>query len=170
MLITKLQNAATLLQIYAKNPILCNTLIFRAEKDTPFQRRKLPRSIPGGFGTVFPRRRLHFFIPGGLGGHFLRGKLPRSIPGGLSSKIPRRSHPAVTIAHKKTQQGQNPAALKIQIVAAYLQTIISRIILSVVCIPSAPMRPRLQMVFSIQSSIIPSFEEMQMLSIARTAA
>lgn len=52
----------------------------------------------------------------------------------------------------------------------YLQTIISRIILSVVCIPSAPMRPRLQMVFSMQSSMIPSFDEMQILSRANTAA
>ena len=52
----------------------------------------------------------------------------------------------------------------------YLQTIISRIILSVVCMPSAPMRPRLQMVFSMLSSMIPSLDEIQIPSRARTAA
>ena len=72
MLITKLQNAATPLQIYAKNPILCNTLISRAEKDTPFPRRTVPRMLPRG-----------------LDGHFLRGKLPRSIPGELDGSFPR---------------------------------------------------------------------------------
>ena len=64
MLITKLQNAATPLQIYAKNPILCNTLIFRAEKDTPFPRRTVPLMLPRGLGTVFTRRQLQFPIPG----------------------------------------------------------------------------------------------------------
>ena len=38
---------------------------FCAEKDTPFPRRRVPRRIPGGFGTVFPRRRLQFSIPRG---------------------------------------------------------------------------------------------------------
>ena len=36
---------------------------FRAEKDTPFLRRKVPRRIPGGLGNGFPRRRLHFSVP-----------------------------------------------------------------------------------------------------------
>ena len=90
MLITKLQNAATPLQIYAKNPILCNTLIFRAEKDTPFTRRTVPRMLPRGIGTVFPRRQLHFSIPGGLGTVFPRRQLHFSIPGGLGTVFPRR--------------------------------------------------------------------------------
>ena len=207
MLITKLQNAAIPLQIYAKNPILCNTLISCAEKDTQFPRRTMPRLPPGGLGTVCPRRRLHFYIPGWFGGIFPRRRLhfsvpggkdtlfprrtvPRSIPGGLGTVFPRRRQlfsiprgkrypiPAqnrVTEAHPEATTQKNaarpkPCCVKNRIVTAYLQTIISRIILSVVCIPSAPMRPRLQMVFSIQSSIIPSFEDMQMLSIARTAA
>jgi hypothetical protein len=80
MLITKLQNAATQLQIYAKNPILCNTLISRAEKDTPFQHRTVPRMLPRGFGGHFPRRRLHFSIPGGFGTVFPRRRLHFSIP------------------------------------------------------------------------------------------
>ena len=36
---------------------------FRAGKDTPFPRRRLPRRIPGGLGNGFPRRRLHFSVP-----------------------------------------------------------------------------------------------------------
>jgi hypothetical protein len=34
----------------------------RAEKDTPFLRRRLHFSVPGGFGSPFPRRRLLFQI------------------------------------------------------------------------------------------------------------
>ena len=117
MLITKLQNAAIPLQIYAKNPILCNTLIYCAEKDTQFPRRKVPRSIPGWFGGIFPRRRLHFSVPGGLSSKILRGKLPRSIPSGICGKIPRGTtsqRHTQRPPHKKTQQGKNPAALKIE--------------------------------------------------------
>ena len=36
---------------------------FRAGKDTPFPRRKVPRRIPGGLGHRFPRRRPHFSVP-----------------------------------------------------------------------------------------------------------
>ena len=35
----------------------------RAEKDTPFPRRRVPRRIPSGLGNGFPRRRLHFSVP-----------------------------------------------------------------------------------------------------------
>ena len=38
---------------------------FCAEKDTPFPLRRVPRSIPGGFGGIFLRRRLQFSIPRG---------------------------------------------------------------------------------------------------------
>ena len=90
---------------------------FRAVNDTPFLRRKLPRSIPGWFGGIFLRRRLHFSVPGVLGSHFQRRKLLRSIPGGLGTVFPRGTVPqrhTQRPPHKKTQQGQNPAALKIE--------------------------------------------------------
>lgn len=45
----------------------------------------------------------------------------------------------------------------------------SKIIVSVLCIPTEPMRPRLRMVFSMSSSMMPSLEEMQMSSSASTA-
>ena len=35
---------------------------FRAKNDTPFPRRTLPRSIPGGFGHGFPAQAATFFL------------------------------------------------------------------------------------------------------------
>lgn len=54
-------------------------------------------------------------------------------------------------------------------VSAYLLTMMSRIMRSVTCMPCEPRLPRLQIVFSMQSSMMPSFDEMQMLSNANTA-
>ena len=150
---------------------------------SPFPRRRLLFSIPGGFGDIFLRGRLHFSFPSEKDTLFLRRKLPRSFPGGFRRHFPAQTLVIMLPAQKKILNSRagsqstkknaardNPCCVYIYKPKAYLQTIISRIILSVVCIPSAPMRPRLQMVFSMQSSMIPSFEEMQMLSIARTAA
>ena len=60
---------------------------FHAENDTPFLRRTLPQSIPGGFGHGFLRRRLHFCIPGGKGCKILRGM--GHHPASLEGRLPK---------------------------------------------------------------------------------
>ena len=51
-----------------------NNFPFCAEKDTPFPRRTLPRSIPGGFGGLFLRRKLQRSNPRRKMGQFLRSQ------------------------------------------------------------------------------------------------
>ena len=63
---------------------------FRAEIDTPFSRRTLPRSYLSGKMGRIPRRSVLRNISGAFGGPFLRGKLQRSNPRGIMGRFTRR--------------------------------------------------------------------------------